>query len=90
MNEKIVELIDETGAPARFRHMMTLEYMGNHYLILAPGEDGGEQEEVVVMAIHSDENGDEYYEPVSDENTAHKVFLEFLSILDMDEENENA
>ncbi|MGI5877200.1 MAG: DUF1292 domain-containing protein [Christensenellales bacterium] len=90
MDEKVVELIDETGATARFRHMMTLDYMGNHYLILALGEEGSEQEEVVAMAVHTDEDGGEYYEPVTDENTAHKVFLEFLSILEMDEETENA
>ena len=58
MNEKIVELIDETGAPARFRHMMTLEYMGNHYLILAPGEDGREQRKWSSWPF-TDENGDE-------------------------------
>ena len=78
-----------TGATARFRHMMTLDYMKP---LSDPGlgEEGSEQEEVVAMAVHTDEDGGEYYEPVTDENTAHKVFLEFLSILEMDEETENA
>lgn len=85
-DEKIVELIDEDGGKARFGHLMTLEYMGNHYLVLHPRDGSVAEDEVVIMRMRTGEGGEEVYEPVTDDDTAGKVFLEFMSILEMEEE----
>lgn len=85
-DEKIVELIDEDGEKARFGHLMTLEYMGNHYLVLHPCDGSVGEDEVVIMRMRAGDGDGEIYEPVADDEMAEKVFLEFMSILEMEEE----
>lgn len=86
MNDNKVELIDENGDRVEFEHLMTLEYMGNQYLVLHPSDESVADDEVVIMSVDTDDDGEEFYEPVDDEDTANKVFMEFLSILEMEEE----
>lgn len=85
--QAIIELFNEDNEPEQFEHVMTLSYEENAYLIMHPveAEDEGE---VVVMAIHAEENGDESYEIVEDEDLAARVFNEFLLILEEDEADE--
>ncbi len=87
MNDAIIELINEQGEPEKFEHLMTLEYKEKAYLIMHPAEaEDVDDGEVVVLAVNTDDDGEEVYEIVEDEKLAQEVFEEFLLILDSDEE----
>ena len=82
---EIVELIDaETEEAVSFEHLATLEYEGKPYIVLVPlDEDGEEDEEAgcVVMAIETDETGNEGYVTVEDD-LAEQVFNRMIELLD--------
>ena len=84
----VVELIDEeTGENVPFEHLATLEYEGKPYICLMPmGEDGEADEEagVVIMAIETDDEGNEAYVTVEDE-VGEKVFAKLLELMEEDD-----
>lgn len=89
-DNEIVELIDENDQTVRFEHLMTLEYEGDAYVLLVPVdevEDVGE-DEVVILRIEEDEDGDDAYVGVEDEALLEKIFEEYLRIAEADEDEE--
>ena len=86
--DNIVELIDENDNPIRFEHIMTLQYKGEDYILLAPLDptEDMEEDEVLVLKIENDENGEEIYVSIEDDDLVQKVFEKYLEIVESDEE----
>ena len=88
--EDIVELVDEDGNDVRFEHLMTLEHNGGVYICLVPidpMEDVAE-DELVVMRIETDEEGNDYYATIDDEAELDSVFEKYLELAEADEDGE--
>ena len=68
--EDIVELIDEDGNEVSFEHLMTLEHNGKSYICLVPVEpmEDIEEDELVIMRIETDADGNDCYASVDDED----------------------
>ena len=86
--DNIIELVDENDNPIRFEHIMTVQYGGEDYVLLAPIDptEDMEEDEVLVLRIDNDENGDEIYVNVEDDEVVQKVFEKYLEIVESDEE----
>jgi len=88
--ENIIELFDEDGNALKFEHIMSLEYNGNVYICLAPAEDMEDvaDDEMVIMRIEKDEDGEDMYVTIDDEAELDAVFEEYLRIAEADGEEE--
>ena len=85
--EDVVELVDEDGNAVRFEHLMTLEHEGKPYICLVPldeMEDVGE-DELVILRIETDADGNDVYATVEDEAELDAVFEKYLEIAEADE-----
>ena len=85
--EDIVELVDEDGQAVRFEHLMTLEHGGKPYICLVPVdpmEDVGE-DELVILRIETDDEGNDVYATVEDDAELDAVFEKYLEIAEADE-----
>ena len=88
--EDVVELVDEDGNAVRFEHLMTLEHNGKPYICLVPldpMEDVGE-DELVILRIDADAEGNDVYATVEDEKELDEVFEKYLEIAEADDEEE--
>lgn len=85
--ENIVELVDEDGNELHFEHLMTLEHKGGVYICLAPAEpmDDVAEDELVIMKIVQDEDGNDVYSTVESEQELNEVFEKYLEIAEADE-----
>lgn len=86
----IIELIDEDGKTLSFEYLMTLDYGKNEYVILSPLEpyDDSDEltgDEVVILRVEQDENGDDIYVSIEDEKELDEVFDAFSEIIAQDE-----
>ena len=88
--DDIVTLLDEDGKECRFQHLMTLEFEGKNYVILAPAEEMEdiEPDEAVVLRIDTDKDGNDVYASLTDENEMERVFERYLEIAGEDEDEE--
>jgi len=94
----LVELVDEEGNPAHFRHLMTLEHEGESYVLLcgADEDEGGEgddedeeiESEVYILRIDSDEGGEDCYVTVEDEALLDEVFEKFMELAGQEEDGD--
>lgn len=87
MPEDIIELVDEDGNEVSFEHLMTLEHDGKAYICLAPVEpmEDVAEDELVIMRIETDEEGNDYYATVDNEDELDAVFEKYLEIAEADE-----
>ena len=88
--EDIVELIDEDGNEVRFEHLMTLEHNGKAYICLVPVDpmEDVEEDELVIMRIENDEDGNDVYVTIDDDAELDEVFEKYLEIAEADEGEE--
>lgn len=82
MNEEmnnIIELVDEeSGETVPFEHLDTIEMDGETYFVLTEFfDEPAEENDVYIMSVVTDENGEDTLEIVEDQNTVMKVFNEF-------------
>ena len=86
--EDIVELVDEDGQPVRFEHLMTLEHEGGVYICMVPVDpmEDVEEDELVIMRIETDDQGNDYYTTIEDEAELNAVFEKYLEIAEADDE----
>lgn len=86
--ENIIELIDDDGNEVNFEHLMTLEHKGNVYICLAPLEEMEDvaEDELVIMRILQDEEGNDYYSTIESEEELQEVFDKYLELAESDEE----
>lgn len=88
--ENVVELVDEDGQSVRFEHLMTLEYEGDLYVMLTALEatPDTDEDEVFILRIEKDEQGEDCYVTVDDEDTLQAVFEKFVSLSEQDDMGE--
>ena len=86
--ENIVELVDDEGNEVTFEHLMSLEHKGKTYILLVPVEptDDIAEDEMVILEIKTDEEGNEFYASIEDQATVDEVFAEYLEIAEADED----
>jgi len=79
--DDLVVLIDEDGNEVEFEHLDTIEMDENEYVVLLPVDQGSEGEEdveeVVILRIEHNEDGDDTFASVEDEDELQAVFEEF-------------
>ena len=86
--DDIVELIDEDGQSVRFEHLMTLEHEGELYVMLTALEatPDTDEDEVFILRIEKDAQGEDCYVTVDDENILQAVFEKFVRLSEADEQ----
>ena len=86
--EDIVQLVDEDGNEVDFEHLMTLEHNGNAYICLVPVEpmEDVAEDELVILRIETDEDGNDIYATIEDDAELDAVFEKYLEIAEADEE----
>ncbi len=80
--DDIFVLIDEDGREVEFELLDTIEMNDNEYVVLLPLSDedsDDETDEVVILRIEQDENGEDSFVSVEDEDELDAVFEEFKS-----------
>lgn len=79
LDNNIIELVDEeSGEAVPFEHLDTIEMDGSTYFVLTEFfEEPAEENDVYIMTIVTDEQGEETLEIVEDQATVMKVFEEF-------------
>ena len=84
--EDIVQLVDEDGNEVDFEHLMTLEHKGRTYICLVPVEpmEDVEEDELVILRIETDEEGNDYYATIEDDDELDEVFEKYLEIAEAD------
>lgn len=89
-SENIVELVDDEGNAVLFEHLMTLEHKGGVYICLAPAEEVEdiEEDELVIMRIQQDKDGNDFYTTIESEAELQEVFEKYLEIAEADEDDE--
>jgi len=77
--DDIIVLIGEDGEEVEFEHLDTVELDGNEYVILLPldEQDNEEVDEVVILKVDHNEDGEDAFVTVDDEDELNKVFEEF-------------
>lgn len=81
--DDVVVLVDENGEEVEFEHLDTIEMNGSEYVVLLPVEMEEEQEEdsdtdeVLILKIEHNEEGEDSFISVDDERELNMVFEEF-------------
>lgn len=81
--DDIVVLVDENGDEVEFEHIDTIEMNDNEYVVLAPleeeSDEEGEDEEVIILKIEHNEDGEDSFVTIEDDDELEEVFNEFQS-----------
>lgn len=87
MDDTTVELVDEDGQSVRFEHLMTLEHEGELYVMLTALEatPDNDEDEVFILKISKDDQGEDCYVTVDDEDVLQAVFEQFVELSEQDE-----
>ena len=66
---------------------MTLEHKGRSYICLVPAEpmEDVEEDELVIMRIETDEEGNDYYVTIDSDEELEEVFDKYLEIAEADD-----
>ena len=86
--DDIVVLIDEDGGEVEFEHLDTIEMNDKEYVVLLAlneesteeenaNEDSSDIDEVVILKIEHNEDGEDAFVSVEDDNELNSVFEEF-------------
>ena len=88
--DDIIQLVDEDGNEVDFEHLMTLEHNGNAYICLVPVEpmEDVAEDELVILRIEADEDGNDIYATIDDDTELDTVFEKYLEIAEADEDEE--
>lgn len=84
--DSIITLTDEDGNDVDFILLDAITMDEKNYVVLIPAEDEdpeAEEEEVLIMRVDTDENGEDFFTGVDDEEEAQRVF----EIFQTDEED---
>lgn len=96
--EDIVVLIDEDGEEEEFEFIDSIEMDGSEYVVLSPvGKEDDEffdmDDEVVLLKVETDKDGEESYVTIEDDDELDAVFEEFKTrmedIFDFDIEEDD-
>ena len=88
--ENIVVLVDDEGNEVAFEHLMSLEHGGKVYICLAPAEpmEDVAEDELVIMRIEQDKDGNDFYSTIDSDKELNEVFEKYLEIAEADEDDE--
>jgi uncharacterized protein YrzB (UPF0473 family) len=80
--DDIVVLLDEDGEEVEFEHLDTVELNGNEYIVLLPldveeSDDETDADEIVILKIEHNDDGEDSFVSVEDEEELNSVFEEF-------------
>lgn len=78
--DDIVVLIGEDGEEVEFEHIDTVELNGNEYVVLLPLEEDDEDDEVdevIILKVEHNDDGEDSFVTVEDEDELNNVFEEF-------------
>lgn len=72
----IVELMDENNELIAFEYLMSLDYDGKEYIALMPINEDSESmgDEIVILRVEQDEEGNDYYAAIEDDEELEDVF----------------
>lgn len=72
----IVELIDENNELITFEYLMSLDYDGKEYIALMPlnQDTDSVEDEIVILRVEQDEEGNDYYAAIEDDKELEDVF----------------
>jgi len=90
--DDILVLIDENGEEEEFEYIDSIQMDGNEYIVLSPlnkndqndNENDDLAEEVVILKVDTNENGEESFITVDDEDELDAVFEEFKNRMEED------
>jgi len=90
--DDILMLIDENGEEEEFEYIDSIQMDGNEYIVLSPlnkndqndNENDDLAEEVVILKVDTNENGEESFITVDDEDELDAVFEEFKNRMEED------
>lgn len=75
VNENLIELIDENGESTVFEHLDTVELNGKTYFALTEFvEEEHEEDDIYIMKVVTDENGEETLELLEDKKEIKEVY----------------
>jgi len=82
MNEErddVLVLMDEEGNETEFEYLDTVEMNSKEYVVLLPvqEEESEPAEEVLILKVEQDENGEDVFSSVDDEKELNEVFEKF-------------
>ncbi|HOB19506.1 MAG TPA: DUF1292 domain-containing protein [Candidatus Atribacteria bacterium] len=82
-----VELLDENNNPVTFRYVMslTLDNRESEYIVLSTLENEKQddtEDELVILRVEQDENGDDVYVSIEDEEELNEVFEAVTELYD--------
>lgn len=86
--DEIVELEDEEGKIAKFRHVATVDYENDWYVFFSPAEelDGLSEDEVIIFKLGADEGGADVFLPIEDDALLDAVYNEYVRIMEEDDD----
>lgn len=78
--DDLVVLVDENGEETEYEYLDTIEFNENEYVVLLPVEQDSNEDdmdEVVILKIVEDPDGEDSFVTIDDENEMEAVFEEF-------------
>jgi uncharacterized protein YrzB (UPF0473 family) len=94
MNEErddVIVLTDDNGNETEFEYLDTVEMDNKEYVVLLPIEENAQSpsedaaEEVLILKVEKDSNGDDVFSSIENEDEVSKVFEQFKAQADADE-----
>lgn len=79
--DDLVVLMDEEGNETEFEYLDTVEVESKEYVVLLPVQESKDNavEEVLILRVDQDENGDDVFSSIDDDGELNKVFEQFKS-----------
>ena len=88
--DDLVILVGEDGEEVEFEHIDTIEMNGNEYVVLIPATEQEDEEvdEVVILKVEHNDDGEDSFVTVDDEEELNNVFEEFKTRMEEEYEFE--
>ena len=78
--DDVVVLMDEDGNETEFEYLDTVEMEEKEYVVLLPVlENRAEAEEVLILRVDQDDEGEDVFSSIDDESELNAVFEQFKS-----------
>lgn len=87
--EDVVELTTDDGKKLKFFYVGTVDFEDKSYCAFEPAEeiDGLSEDDMVIFELKEGENGEDELLPIEDDALLDKVYEEFVSAMEEEEEN---
>lgn len=79
--DDVVVLMDEEGNETEFEYLDTVEMEEKEYVVLLPVQENNADpiEEVLILRVDQDENGEDVFSSIDDDKELNTVFEQFKS-----------